>query len=148
MGARRDCLRVKRRMLTMLKASLVAAFTVAAVTAASAADTLSSIPASSATVTNYYKQTVYDPKDAKVGSIDDVLIDKSGKITALILGVGGFLGAGEKDVAVPMSAIRAKTKDNNKWYLVIDATKDQLKTAKGYKYDKDQTTWIVDKDGK
>jgi len=32
-----------------------------------------------------------------VGKIDDVLIDKSGKITALIVGVGGFLGAGEKE---------------------------------------------------
>jgi len=75
-----------------------------------------------------------------------VLVDKSGKISAVIVGVGGFLGIGEKDVAVSMSAIKTKTKDNNKWYLVMDATKDQLKSARGLKYDKDKTTWIVDKD--
>jgi sporulation protein YlmC with PRC-barrel domain len=132
---------------SMLKqASLAAALTVAAFTTASAIETMSSVPESSVTVTNWYKQSVYDPKDAKIGTIDDVLVDKSGKINAVIVGVGGFLGIGEKDVAVPMSAIKAKTKDNNKWYLVMDATKDQLKSARSLKYDKDKTTWIADKD--
>ena len=46
------------------------------------------------TVTNFYKQNVYDPSDNKIGDIDDVLIDKEGKVTALIIGVGGFLGMG------------------------------------------------------
>jgi PRC-barrel domain len=41
----------------------------------------------------------------KIGEIMDVLVDKSGKIAALIVGVGGFLGAGEKDVAVPFEAV-------------------------------------------
>jgi hypothetical protein len=59
--------------------------------------------------------------------------------------VGGFLGAGEKDVAVPFDAIRITTKDNNKWYLVMNATKDELKSAPGFKYDKDSTTWVPDK---
>ena len=53
------------------------------------------------TVTDWYKQDVYDPNDNKIGEIMDVLVDQSGTITALIVGVGGFLGAGEKDVAVP-----------------------------------------------
>src|SRR5438045_868470 len=44
------------------------------------------------TVTNYYNQDVYDPNDNKIGSIEDVLIDKNGQITDLIIGVGGFLG--------------------------------------------------------
>src|SRR6202022_1499113 len=54
-----------------------------------------------ATVSNFYKQNVYDPSDNKIGDIDDVLIDKEGNVTALIIGVGGFLGMGEKDVAIP-----------------------------------------------
>ena len=60
----------------------------------------SSLPQEALTVTDWYKQNVYDPTDHKIGEIMDVLVDKSGKISALIVGVGGFLGAGEKDVAL------------------------------------------------
>jgi sporulation protein YlmC with PRC-barrel domain len=70
-----------------------------------------------------YKQAVYDPKETKVGDIDDVLVDKAGKVTGLVVGVGGFLGAGEKDVIVPFTAIKTSKKDN-KWWLTMDATKD------------------------
>ena len=62
--------------------------------------------------------------------------------TALIIGVGGFLGAGEKDVAVPFNAVRVTTKDNNKWYLVMNSTKDALKSAKGFKYDRTNMAWV------
>jgi sporulation protein YlmC with PRC-barrel domain len=107
-----------------------------------AAQIMTSIPSDSATVTHWYKQSVYDPSDSKIGEIMDVLIDKSGKITALIVGVGGFLGMGEKDVAVPFDAVKTTTKDNNKWYLVMNSTKDALKSAKGFKYDRNAMTWI------
>src|ERR1700731_3152167 len=70
-----------------------------------AAQMMTAMPASSATVTNYYKQDVYDPSDAKIGPINDVLGDKDGRVTALMIGVGGFLGMGEKDVAVPFAAV-------------------------------------------
>src|ERR1700721_1769435 len=59
------------------------------------------LPSEAMTVTDWYKQNVYDPNENKIGDIKDVLVDKSGKVVALIVGVGGFLGAGEKDVAVP-----------------------------------------------
>jgi hypothetical protein len=75
----------------------------------------------------------------------DVLVDKSGKVTSFIVGVGGFLGAGEKDVSVPFDAVRITTKDNNKWYLVMNTTKDELKSASGFTYDKNATTWVPDK---
>jgi sporulation protein YlmC with PRC-barrel domain len=108
----------------------------------SAAQTMTSIPADSVTVTHWYKQNVYDPSDGKIGEIMDVLVDHDGKVTTMIVGIGGFLGAGEKDVAVPFNAVQVKTKDNNRWYLVMNATKDQLKNAKGYKYDRNAMTWI------
>jgi sporulation protein YlmC with PRC-barrel domain len=110
---------------------------------ANAAETMSSAPAESWTVTNYYKQAVYDPKESKVGDIDDVLVDSTGKVTGLVIGVGGFLGAGEKSVIVPYSAIK-KTKKDDKWWLTINETKDDLKTAAGFKYDKASTTWVPD----
>jgi len=107
-----------------------------------AAQILTSIPANSVTVTHWYKQNVYDPSDNKVGEIMDVLLDKEGKATALIIGVGGFLGMGEKDVAVPFNAVQLTSKDNNKFYLVMNATKDALKSAKGFKYDRNAMTWM------
>jgi sporulation protein YlmC with PRC-barrel domain len=109
--------------------------------ASGAAQILTTLPAGT-TVTNFYKQNVYDPLDNKIGGIDDVLIDKEGRVTALIIGVGGFLGMGEKNVAIPFSDIRASEKNNNKWYLVLNTTKDALKTAPGYTYDKTKTTWL------
>jgi sporulation protein YlmC with PRC-barrel domain len=109
-----------------------------------AATAMSSAPAESWTVTNYYKQAVYDPKESRIGDIDDVLVDKSGKVTGLVLGVGGFLGAGEKDIIVPFAAVKTMKK-NDKWWLTLDETKDDLKNASGFKYDKASTTWVPEK---
>jgi sporulation protein YlmC with PRC-barrel domain len=103
------------------------------------------IPSNSVTVTDWYKQSVYDRNDNKIGEIMDVLVDsKNGQVTTLIVGVGGFLGAGEKDIAAPLSAVKVTNKNNNKWYLVMDTTKDALKSAPGFKYDRDATTWVPD----
>jgi hypothetical protein len=107
-----------------------------------AAQIMSSIPANSMTVTHWHKQSVYDPNDNKIGEIEDVLVDREGKATALIVGVGGFLGMGEKDVAVPFKAVRLTTKNDNKPYLVMNSTKDALKSAKGFKYDRDAMKWV------
>jgi sporulation protein YlmC with PRC-barrel domain len=49
---------------------------------------------------------VYAANDENVGEINDVLMDQSGRVHAVILGVGGFLGIGEKDVAVPMNSLK------------------------------------------
>ena len=109
--------------------------------AALAQTMMPSVPASSKTVSDWYKQDVYDPSDSKIGKIDDVLVSQSGQIDALIVGVGGFLGAGEKDVAVPFTAVKWTNK-NNKNYLTMSATKDELKSAEGLKYDSDKTAWV------
>jgi sporulation protein YlmC with PRC-barrel domain len=106
------------------------------------AQIMTTLPANNGTITHWYKQNVYDPSDNKIGEISDVLVDREGKATALIIGVGGFLGAGQKDVAVPFNAVRTTTKDNNKWYLVMNSTKDALKSAKGFKYDRTNMTWV------
>jgi sporulation protein YlmC with PRC-barrel domain len=105
------------------------------------AEMLSTPPKDSVTVTDWYKQSVYDPSDTKIGEIMDVLVSPDGRMTALIVGVGGFLGAGEKDVAVPFNAVK-HTMKNQKVYLTMDTTKDALKAAPGLKYDREKTTWI------
>jgi len=105
---------------------------------------LTTVPADAMTVTHWYKQNVYDAGDNKIGEIMDVLVDRDGKVNALIVGVGGFLGVGEKDVAVQFGAVQFKTKDNNKWYGVMNTTKDALKSAPGLKYDRTAMTWMLD----
>jgi sporulation protein YlmC with PRC-barrel domain len=95
------------------------------------------------TVTNYYNQDVYDPNDNKIGSIEDVLINKDGQVTDLIIGVGGFLGVGKKDVAQPFKDVQLTNK-NDRWYLTMNADKDQLKSAQGLRYDRKMTTWVPD----
>jgi len=50
---------------------------------------------------------VLGPDNAHIGNVSDMLFDKNGKIFGLIVGVGGFLGIGEKSVAIDMSAFQA-----------------------------------------
>ena len=111
--------------------------------AAYAADSglLTSVPPNGSTVTTYYKQNVYDPQDNKIGDITDLIVESSGKIEAAMVGVGGFLGIGEKDVAVQFEALKPTTK-NNKTYLVLNTTKDALKSAPGFKYDRSASKWV------
>jgi hypothetical protein len=109
--------------------------------ATSHADILSSIPSTATTVANYYKQNLYDPSDSKIGEIVDVLVGNDGRIAAFIVSVGGFLGMDSKDVAVPFTAVHA-TQKNGSWDLTMNATKDALKGAPGYKYDKAKANWV------
>src|SRR3954470_21384755 len=53
--------------------------------------------------------SVYNDKNESVGSINDLLTDKNGKITAVVIGVGGFLGVGEHLVAVPFEKVKFST---------------------------------------
>ena len=50
--------------------------------------------------------SVYNDKNESVGSINDLLMDKSGAIKAVVIGVGGFLGVGEHLVAVPLDKVK------------------------------------------
>ena len=125
----------------MNKLSLLGVATAAGLFASAAsAAMMSSPPADSWTVTNYYKQAVYASDNSKIGEVDDVLIDKGGKVTGLVIGVGGFLGMDAKDVIVPFSDVNVEKK-NDKWWLTINESKNALKAAQGYTYNRDTTTW-------
>lgn len=123
--------------------ALGAGLIVATGSAMAATELMTSVPSNSVTVTDWYKQNVYDPQNTKIGEVMDVLVSPDGKVNSVIVGVGGFLGAGEKDVAVDFSAIKRTTKDNS-IYLTMNTTKNALQSAPGFKYDKDTTTWVRD----
>ena len=103
---------------------------------------------------------VYNEQNEKLGDINEVLIDRSGKVAGVVVGVGGFLGMGEHDVLVSLDKIKfinepvrtsaATSKPstttgaattarsaNEKWYpdhAVMSGTKDQLKSMQQFKY--------------
>ena len=49
---------------------------------------------------------VYNDNNEKIGDIEELIVDKSGKVDQVVLGVGGFLGMGEHYVAVPMEKLK------------------------------------------
>lgn len=103
---------------------------------------------------------VYNEQNEKLGDINEVLMDHSGKVAGVVVGVGGFLGMGEHDVLVSLDKIkfvnepvRTSTTNarpattvgsattarnaNEKWYpdhAVMSATKEQLKSMQQFKY--------------
>lgn len=83
---------------------------------------------------NIIGKKVYNGSDdsaASVGSVDDVLINKSGTVESIIVDVGGFLGLGEKDVAVAYNTVKWVEKNGDRW-LVINSTSDQLKAEAAF----------------
>src|SRR6201987_1897371 len=86
----------------------------AAKTDAAPHDTTEVIPAQGTDqwVFSKFKGTdVLGPDNAHIGNVSDMLFDKNGKILGLIVGVGGFLGIGEKSVAIDMSAFQVAPAD-------------------------------------
>jgi sporulation protein YlmC with PRC-barrel domain len=79
---------------------------------------------------------VYNQKDESVGEITDLAI-KNHQVDALILSVGGFLGVGERYVAVSPSSVNVRYDNkNDKWLATMNTTKDALKAAPEFKYPK------------
>ena len=73
--------------------------------------------------------------DKKIGDVSDILFDKDGKIEAYVVGVGGFLGIGSKDVALAPSAFQVVAGDKSKNEsdkLRLSMTKDELKQASNF----------------
>lgn len=65
------------------------------------------VPSSGAwRVSDFEGKSVYGSDGESIGSISDVLVSQDGSVNAVIIGVGGFLGIGQKDVAVDMSALQ------------------------------------------
>jgi len=65
------------------------------------------------------------------------VFEQSGRISHAVIGVGGFLGLGQKEVAVPLDSLKSEVR-NNKHVLIIDASKEVLKAAPAYKTLNDQ----------
>jgi len=74
---------------------------------------------------------VYGQDNAKIGDINDILIGSGGNVQAVVVGVGGFLGVGEKNVAIPFNALSITRKPNSATIekITVSYSKDDLKNA-------------------
>ena len=100
---------------------------------------------------------VYNDENEKIGSIAELIVDRSGKLDAVVVGAGGFLGLGERDVAIPYGQINwvftpvgrgrssngvipadtARSTSDRELYpdhAVLNMTKEQLKMAPAFSY--------------
>jgi len=71
---------------------------------------------------------VRNTANESIGNINEVILSKDGKVAAVVIGVGGFLGIGEHEVAVNFNSLRLSD-DGGKTLVTMDATKDSLKAA-------------------
>jgi sporulation protein YlmC with PRC-barrel domain len=111
-------------------------------TAAIDKSTLTEMPAGDIRAEELVGTTVYGANDADLGEIGDVVLTQDGKVDAVIIDVGGFLGVGEKEVAVGMDNLQFMTDKDGKKYLYTTFTKEQLDAAAAY----DESTWAEKRD--
>jgi len=91
--------------------------------------------------TKFKGTDVMGSDDQKIGDVADILFDKDGKILAYVVGVGGFLGIGAKDVALsPASFQVMPAGERESMKLKISMTKDELKNAVEFKPYKEPTS--------
>ncbi|MEG6508691.1 PRC-barrel domain-containing protein [Methyloligella sp. 2.7D] len=104
------------------------------------------LPENADPVSNYYHQVVYGPDGSQIGDINDLLIGPNGRIATAIIGVGGFLGVGEKNVAIPFAALLESRDETGEIRLTLNATKAALEKAPGFTFDTETKTWQPIKD--
>jgi hypothetical protein len=78
---------------------------------------------------NWIGQTVYSPSDENLGTINDIVFNKDGGVDAVVIGVGGFLGIGQKNIAVSIDAVNESTDKDGNMKLTLDTTKEELDAA-------------------
>ncbi|MBZ8134639.1 PRC-barrel domain-containing protein [Afifella sp. IM 167] len=81
---------------------------------------------------NLLGSTVYGSNDESVGEIGDVIVSQKGDVEAVIIDVGGFLGIGEKPVAVEYDTLNVQKNTDGETRYSISATEDQLDKAPAY----------------
>src|SRR4029078_2571261 len=100
---------MRNNILAALLASVIVAPALAQDRPATRTDTVTTTATSHANVWRASKLVglnVYNDQNEKLGDISEILMDKSGKVEGVIIGVGGFLGIGQQDIMVEMSKLK------------------------------------------
>jgi sporulation protein YlmC with PRC-barrel domain len=89
-------------------------------------------PGNTLLATEYIGRTVHGPGGERVGTVSNLLVDTTGRITGVVLEVGGFLGFGTKETAITFEAVYP-IMENGREMLVVEMTRDQLAAAPAFK---------------
>ena len=118
------------------RSTLIAAFTAAMVIAptfafaqAKSEDFVTLQPPGQWLASQFIGQPVTNSAGETIGNISDLLFDKSGRIANVVIGVGGILGIGEKEVAIGYGALGITADANGKRVFTLDMSKERLKAA-------------------
>ena len=98
-------------------------------TTTSAIEFVTAQPANQSLARVFLGATVTNPEGQTVGDINDLMFDRAGSISTVVIGVGGFLGMGEKIIAVPFTALTMGSDTNGARTITLKASKDALKLA-------------------
>ena len=74
-------------------------------------------------------ETVQNTAGETLGKIHDIVFDRSGRISTVVIAVGGIMGMGEKEVAVPFNALNVRTGSDNKRLIVVSLSAEAIKQA-------------------
>lgn len=77
-------------------------------------------------------QAVTNAAGETVGNINDLLFDKSGRIANVVVGVGGMLGIGEKDVAIPYDALAITADGDGRRVIKVALSRERLEAAPAF----------------
>jgi PRC-barrel domain len=87
---------------------------------------------------NLIGETVVTPSNETIGEITDLVTDRGGKVIAVLVGAGGFLGIDQKDVAIRFEDIKVSRDANNDLTVTADVTKEMIARAPDYQTLDDQ----------
>jgi PRC-barrel domain protein len=82
---------------------------------------------------NVIGATVYSQDDQSIGDINDIILSPEGQPSQVIVGVGGFLGMGEKDVVLDMSKLKMAAMENGSLKIIVQTTPEELKNMPAFK---------------
>lgn len=80
---------------------------------------------------DFMRSRVYNMGGERIGDVNDIIVD-DGRVTAVIIGVGGFLGIGEKEVSMTPDQVKRMVHTDGETYFTINSTKEQLQAAPDY----------------
>jgi sporulation protein YlmC with PRC-barrel domain len=91
---------------------------------------------------NLIGRTVYSANDENIGEVGDVLLTSDNKVEGFILDVGGFLGMGEKEVAISPENLDIRADANGDLTIFTPFTEEQLEAQKEYS----EENWKAERD--
>jgi len=78
-------------------------------------------------------EEIYNAENQNIGEIEDLILDNSGRVASVLVGVGGFLGIGDKKVALAFDQLMLRRDDNGDLMVKSKVSKQTLESAPEYK---------------